>query len=241
MKETRNQNPSAQNPSPVEARSPIDAFLDRARKSPVSAPQGGRGRLVFALDATMSRQPTWDLAQSLQGKMFETAANCGGLDVQFVYFRGFGECRASRFVQGGAGLAALMSKIDVRGGHTQIGKVLKHIAAENAEARVGAFVYVGDAMEERPDDLAALAGELGLRGVKGFVFQEGDDPTTAATFKDIARLTGGAYAAFDANASARLGELLKAAAAYAAGGLAALQDEASRGKEEARLLLRQMR
>src|SRR6266568_2623679 len=86
LKETRNQNPSAQNPSPVEARSPIDAFLDRARKSPVSAPQGGRGRLVFALDATMSRQPTWDLAQSLQGKMFETAANCGGLDVQFVYF-----------------------------------------------------------------------------------------------------------------------------------------------------------
>jgi hypothetical protein len=35
--------------------------------------------------------------------------------------------------------------------------------------------------------------------------------------------------------------LLQAAAAYAAGGLAALQDEARRGKEQARLLLRQMR
>jgi hypothetical protein len=236
LKETSNHRKS-----PVEARSPVDAFLDEARKTPVQAPQGGRGRLIFALDATMSRQPTWDLAQILQGKMFETAAHCGGLDVQLVYFRGFGECRASRFVQGGAGLGALMSKIDVRGGHTQIGKVLKHVAAENAEARVGAFVYIGDAMEEKSDDLAALAGQLGLRGVKGFIFQEGADPTAAATFKEIARLTGGAYAAFDANAAARLAELLQAAAAYAAGGLAALQDEASRGKEQARLLLRQMR
>lgn len=232
---------SNDNKTPVEARSPVEAFLAEARKAPVPAPEGGRGRLIFALDATMSRQPTWDMAQTLQGKMFETAAHSGGLDVQLVYFRGFGECRASRFVQGGAGLSALMSKIDVRGGHTQIGKVLKHVAAENAEARVGAFVYIGDAMEEKPDDLAALAGELGLRGVKGFVFQEGGAAATAATFKDIARLTGGAYAAFDAHAAARLAELLQAAAAYAAGGLAALQDEARRGKEQARLLLRQMR
>ena len=80
----------------------IAAFVEAAKKVP--APGGsGRGRLIFALDATMSRQPTWDLAQSLQAKMFEAAGSLGGLDVQLVYFRGLNECRASKFVSGGTG------------------------------------------------------------------------------------------------------------------------------------------
>ncbi len=221
------------------AQTDIDAFVEAA-KSPSTRPSA-RGKLIFALDATMSRQPTWDLAQSLQGKMFEAAAGFGGLDVQLVYFRGFGECRASRFVNGGAGLATLMSKIEVRGGHTQIGKVLRHIKAENADERVGAFVFVGDAMEENADDLAVLAGELGMAGVKGFVFQEGEDLDVGACFKEIARLSGGAYARFDAGAPGRLAALLGAAAAYAAGGVCALEKAADSGDGEARALLSQMR
>ena len=63
--------------------------------------EAAAGRLIFALDATMSRQPTWDIACKLQGEMFETARALGGLDVQLVYFRGFGECRASRLVARG--------------------------------------------------------------------------------------------------------------------------------------------
>jgi hypothetical protein len=219
----------------------VEDFLQRVERSPVSHTESSRGRLIFALDATMSRQPTWDLAQSLQGRMFESTSALGGLDVQLVYFRGFGECRASRFVSGGQGLAALMSKIDCRGGHTQIGKVLRHVRDEAKGARVGALVFVGDAMEERLDDLAAIAGELGLLGVKTFMFHEGDSAVAANAFKEIARLTGGAYAAFDANAPARLAALLAAAAAYAAGGRLALERKAAEGANEARLLLSQMR
>ena len=36
-------------------------------------------RLIFALDATMSRQPTWDTACQLQGQMFSTAGKLGTL------------------------------------------------------------------------------------------------------------------------------------------------------------------
>jgi hypothetical protein len=129
----------------------------------------------------------------------------------------------------------------VRGGQTQIGRVLRHIKAEQAEAPVGAFVFIGDAMEEKADDLARIAGELGLRGVKGFFFQEGRSAEVAACFKDLARLTGGAYAAFDTGAAGRLAGLLKAAAAYAAGGLAALEARARQGEAEAKLLLGQMK
>ena len=217
----------------------IAAFVDAAKKVPAPA-RSGRGRLIFALDATMSRQPTWDLAQSLQARMFEAAGSLGGLDVQLVYFRGLNECRASHFVSGGQGLAQLMSRIDVRGGSTQIKRVLAHARDEAKRAKVGALIFIGDAMEENPDTLAALAGELALLGVKAFMFQEGQDPAARRTFGEIARLTGGAYSAFDAGASARLAALLRAAAAYAAGGHAALVREAA-GDAEARLLLSQMR
>ncbi len=143
----------------------VDAFLEEVRDLAPVRDGEGRGRLVFALDATMSRRPTWDLAQSIQGEMFATTAAQGGLDVQLVYFRGLSECRASRFVSGGQGLGALMSKIDCRAGHTQIGKVLRHARDETRIRPVGALIFIGDAMEESIDDLGAVAGELGLLGV----------------------------------------------------------------------------
>src|SRR5580704_5010557 len=121
-------------PAPSEGGGAIDAFVAAARQTPARVGDG-RGRLIFALDATMSRQPTWDLAQSLQGRMFEAAAGLGGLDVQLVYFRGMGECRASKFVSGGEGLAELMSRIAVRGGTTQLGKVLTHARDEARRAK----------------------------------------------------------------------------------------------------------
>ena len=79
-------------------------------------------------------------------------------------------------------------------------------------------------MEEKIDDLAAKAGELGLLGVRVFIFQEGRDPTVERAFREIARLSGGAYARFDVNAAGQLAELLRAAAVYAAGGMKALAE-----------------
>jgi hypothetical protein len=221
----------------------VDSFLEKARQ--VSDPAGaGRGRLVFALDATMSRRPTWDLAQSIQGEMFAATAAQGGLDVQLVYFRGFNECRASHFVSGGQGLGALMSKIACRGGRTQIGKVLRHVLDERRARPIGALVYIGDAMEESVDQLSAFAGQLGLLGVKAFMFQEGEDAAAKTAYREIARLTGGAYAAFDVSAPRRLAELLAAVAAYAVGGRLELERRAGEGQgaaqAAARLLLSQI-
>lgn len=225
-------------PSAAQAEA-VEAFLEKARRVELAA-ASGRGRLIFALDATMSRQPTWDVAQSIQGRMFDETAALGGLDVQLVFFRGFGECRASHFVSGGQGLAALMAKIACRGGRTQIAKVLRHVLVETKGQRIGALVFVGDAMEENVDELCALAGQLGLLGVKAFMFHEGADAAVGAAFREIARLTGGAYATFDSKAPRRLAELLSAAAAYAAGGLPELERRAGAGENAARLLLSQI-
>jgi hypothetical protein len=207
-----------------------------ARTLGPAATAEGRARLVFALDATMSRQPTWDLACRVQGEMFKTTADLGGLAVQLVYFRGFDECRASRWVIAPAALTGLMTQIDCRGGHTQIARVLRHVRGETQNSAVKALVYVGDAMEEPIDDLCALAGELGLTGVKAFMFHEGHDAVAGRAFQEIARLTGGAYARFDANAPQSLAGLLRAVAAYATGGVNGLTRLASRDADARKLL-----
>ncbi len=220
------------------AKADIDRFIAAASQTPAAS---GRGRLIFALDATMSRQPTWDLAQGLQARMFETAAAHGGLEVQLVYYRGFRECKASRFLTGGRELGALMTGISVEAGHTQIGKVLRHTLDEARRSPVRALIFIGDALEEKADGLADLAGQLGLLGVKAFVFQEGTDRAVERAFRQIALLSGGAYATFDAGAPQRLAALLSAVAAYASGGRLALEAEARSRGAAADLLLAQMR
>ena len=115
-------------------------------------------------------------------------------------------------------------------------------AAEARKARTGALVYVGDAVEERVDPLCARAGELALLGLKCFMFHEGHDRGAEGCFREIARLTGGAYAAFDSAAPGRLGSLLAAAAAYAAGGTPALEAQGRAGDAgAAQTLLSQIR
>ncbi|MFV0368927.1 MAG: vWA domain-containing protein [Hyphomicrobiaceae bacterium] len=215
----------------------VAAFLQKM-KSVGPLATGERGRLIFAMDATMSRAPTWDMALAHQADMFAAVKSVGGLDVQLVYFRGFGECRASKWVSDPDTLARLMSTVTCQGGQTQIGKVLSHARSEADRHRVGAMVYVGDCVEEDIDRLATKAGELKLVGIPVFLFQEGPDRNASIAFQEIARITGGAHCRFDQGAAGQLHELLTAVAIYAAGGrraLAALAD--GRGSDGARRLL----
>lgn len=214
----------------------IEAFLARAR---ALRHNEASGRLVLALDATMSRQPTWDLACRLQAEMFDAVGHSAeALAVQLVYFRGLGECKASRFVTNTDSLKGLMERIECRGGHTQIGKVLSHALAETARRKVNAVVFIGDAMEEEIDDLADKAGKLGLLGVPVFVFQEGADTDVERAFREIARLSKGAWFRFNRDAAATLARLLSSVALFASGGTKALT---ARNRPEDRLLIENMK
>ncbi|HYJ58955.1 MAG TPA: VWA domain-containing protein [Methyloceanibacter sp.] len=217
------------------SRAEIDAFVKNVRS--LTPAGSGHGRLIFAMDATMSRQPSWDLALALQGDMFKAVKAVGGLDVQLVYFRGFNECQASRWVGDPDALARLMRQVSCHGGFTQIGKVLAHAKRESAKSKVNALVYVGDCMEENVDELAQSAGELGLIGLPVFLFQEGRDPKAERAFREIARLSRGAYCPFDAGSARQLRELLAAVAIYASGGRKALKDFSSETKSGAALRL----
>jgi hypothetical protein len=226
---------------PAEAkRAEVEAFLKQVAAMPAVRPATGRGRLIFALDATQSREPTWDRACKLQGEMFEATANLGGLDIQLVFYRGFGECKASRWLSRTEDLHGAMRKVRCVAGGTQIGRVLEHAIGEARRDRVNALVFVGDAMEEDQDELSRLAGELALLGVPAFIFHEGNDALAGRVFREIARVTRGAYCPFDSASAQQLKELLGAVAVYAAGGRQALLAYGKRAGGAALLLTRQM-
>jgi hypothetical protein len=201
----------------------------------------GAGRLMFALDATGSRQPTWDRATQIQGEMFMATRELGGLAVQLCFYRGFGEFKVAPWSTRAADIVRLMTSVACRAGQTQITKVLQHAINETQRQRVTALVFVGDCMEESVDRLAHQAGQLGMLKVPAFMFHEGADPAAAYAFKEIARLSGGAYCRFDASSPSQLRELLKAVAVYAAGGRKALQQLATRQGGDIRLLAGQVR
>jgi len=213
--------PGAPERAPASA---VDAFLRDLAAAPKPARAGERGRLIFAMDATASREPSWDTAIDIQSEMFRETASLGGLDVQLAWYRGFGEFRATPWLSDSKSLVARMTEVRCLAGRTQIGRVLKNAIVEAKRGRVGALVFVGDAMEEELDALGELAGRLGLLGVKAFIFHEGRDAAAGRAFQHIAKLTGGACCAFDANSPKQLRDLLAAVAIYAAGGRAALED-----------------
>ncbi len=206
----------------------VDAFLQKVAATPVRKASGEKGRLIFAMDATASREPSWDRACHLQGEMFQETAALGGLEIQLAYYRGFGEFRASAWASAPDDLLRLMTAVHCLAGETQIKKVLRHTLNETKKRSVDALIFIGDCIEEDVDALGAIAGELGLLGVPAFVFQEGADPIAEFAFKQIAKLTNGAYCRLDANSAQTLRELLRAVAVFAAGGRLALQNMAQK-------------
>lgn len=218
----------------------IDAFVKKVRSTPAPRPGGQRGRLMFAMDATASREPSWDRACRIQGDMFSETAALGGLDVQLCYYRGYGEFDTSPWLSSASALLERMTSVSCRGGYTQIEKVLQKAIEQHRQAKIQALVFVGDCMEEDVDRLCHLAGQLGVLGLPVFLFHEGADPDAQRAFKEIARLTRGAYCAFDASSAGQLRDLLSAVAVYAAGGQKALQDFSRNRDEVVRQLTRQL-
>lgn len=227
-------------PSERYGRDSVQAFLNEVARTPLPVSGLGRGRLIFAMDATASREPSWDQACQVQGQMFLETAALGGLDVQLMYYRGFNECRASRWVDNPSDLVKLMTSVFCLAGQTKIRRVLQHAIKETDRKRVSALVFVGDAFEEDLDEIGQIAGQLGLLGVRAFIFQEGHKPEAERAFRHIARLTKGAHCQFDSNSPDQLRELLGAVAAYAAGGRKALADLSRRSGRAVKLIASQV-
>ena len=228
----------SQDQHPVSSKNDVQQFLSKVASLPKSA---GDARLIFSLDATASRQGTWDVASQLQNEMFLSTQALGGLNVQLCYFRGFGEFFSSDWQSNSDEILRIMSTIQCLAGATQLHRLLQHTIEENQSRKIKGLIYIGDAMEENIDVLAQLAGKLGLLNVPLFMFQERHDPVAKAAFTELSRLSGGAYCQFDSASADQLKELLKAVAIYAAGGLKALQDFSAGASSGVKLIEKQLR
>jgi hypothetical protein len=202
----------------------VDAFFKRLT---------GKARITFILDYTASRQPTMDQAAQLQVGMFETAGAIGGLEMQLIHFRGFYECAASPWFKNGRALADRMAQITCQTGHTKIQRALKLAQQEHAKEKINAIILIGDACEEIPADIYAETFAAPI-----FAFQERDNPEATDVFASLAKLTSGVHCQFNSDSADKLADLLKGVAAFATGGLLALEKQ---GTSAAKLLLTQLK
>jgi len=227
---------------PARTNSSLEGFLQKVAKTPLATlPDGRSGRLVFALDATASREPGWKLAMQTQQAMFHKVADLGGLEIQLAYYRGFAEFKSSAWQHSPQALAATMAEVSCAQGLTQIHRVLQHCLDESHNGKIHALVFIGDSIEEDPARLQHLAGKLGIKAIPVFLFQEGFDPNTENVFAQLAKLSGGASCRFNADSPEQLKALLEAVAVYAAGGRKALQQLKRHAQPNVKRLIQQVR
>lgn len=190
------------------------------------AARSGKGKVIFIVDATASREATWSKTMDLQFKAFDAMK---GLEVQLVYFRGDRkekEIKASPFIRKPDVLRRLMGKIECIAGSTQIVRALTHVRVQQQSNPAAAVVYVGDVCE---DNHAVAVEAAHATGVRVFVLHETDDykprgsratdrrdddeDENVLCFKRMAEATGGAYTVFSSKNS-EMGEMMAEVARY---------------------------
>ena len=197
------------------------------------------GRLLFAMDATASREHSWDMACQIQADMFMSTQDMGALEISLCYYRGYNEFHAFNWTKNAAQLRDQMLQVRCVPGHTQIKRTLEYAAASCVKQKIKAVVLIGDCFEESIDDVGHSAGKLGMMGVPVFIFHEGSDSAAKNAFQHIAKLSNGAYCSFDQNSVAQLKDLLCAVAAFTVGGLTALEKH-SQNSAIAKSMLKQL-
>ncbi len=153
------------NKTPTPVGTAIKQFLMKVEQHPSRSESAGpspatAARLIFALDATASRQPTWDAACQLQADMFSQTHQLGLLQVKLCFYRGYRELRSSPWHSASGPLIRAMSAVRCLGGHTQIGRLLDHALQQHRQQPVKALVFIGDSIEDRDMRLQRLQNAL---------------------------------------------------------------------------------
>lgn len=235
------------------AKSDHSSFLDKVRSSKamsatpkqeilakaIANPK--RPRLLFAMDATASREACWNVAKEITGAMFEAVP--GELDVALAYHSGGLLQQMTEFSSQAKAFLDKVQSVRCSAGSTALNQIL-----DKATQTIGlkAFIYIGDCFEENPTLAVELAEQLKLKGVRCFIFhdvssqlQGYDTKAARKVFEQIAKITGGALLPFDEKSPALVRELLAAISIYATGGIKALE-QTTKLLPAARLLLEQM-
>jgi hypothetical protein len=183
---------------------------------PADTGMPNRPRLVFAVDATASREPAWAAARQVTDALVKALP--GELDVALAVHGGSRVHTFTAFTSDAATLRDRAAGVACQAGLTRL---LPILFASLKQPAVRVIIYIGDVFEESVSNGRRLADDLGQQGTKLIVLHDTSDPAArrdAEMFWDLAKRTGGCVLPFDANAPGRLRDLLSAVAVYAVGG-----------------------
>jgi hypothetical protein len=196
----------------------------RHAEPPMETITPARPRLVFAVDATASREPAWAAARQVTDALVKALP--GQLDVALAVHGGSRVHTFTPFTSNAATLRDRAAGVACQAGMTRLLPILS-TSLKHPAVRV--VIYIGDVFEESVIQGRRLADNMGQRGTKLIVLHDTADPAArldAEVFWDLAKRTGGCVLPFNASASGRLRELLSAVAVYAVGGETLLQERA---------------
>jgi hypothetical protein len=175
-----------------------------------------RPRLVFAVDATASREPAWAAARKVTDALVKALP--GELDVALAVHGGSRVHTFTAFTSDATTLRDRAAGVTCEAGLTRLLPILS-VSLKQPGVRV--VIYIGDVFEESVSQGRRLADAMGAQGAKLIVLHDTADPASrrdVEVFWDLAKRTGGCVLPFDANAPGRLRDLLSAVAVYAVGG-----------------------
>ncbi len=216
-----------------------NGFADKIRssKASVSTPANdtvvqqalspqGRLRLLFRIDATASRRPSWDLARTITAVMFDSLPD--QLDVALTWHASSMLQEITPFASDATRFAEAVRAMHTQAGATRLNAILQE--AIGISPHIRALVYAGDCYEEEVEIAYAQARKLKLLGVKCFFFHDTlSDPNSPyvrqarEVFEKIVAITGGMVLSFAPDTPEQMKDPLEAIATYAAGGLKLLE------------------
>jgi hypothetical protein len=189
-------------------------------------------RIGFLVDATGSRNKTWERAQGIQSKMFRAAYGIKAIKLRLVHFGG-GSLTTRNWDDDTKSVAANMAAVRCQAGLTQILEGLQSFIDETPEDRATAIILIGDYFEECSTQAKITAVRLKDMGIKVYSFIEGNDHTAQTVFRNLAEISGGKFARFGDDLP--LADLCQGVALLASGGKKALRQLGN--KKVQRLLL----
>src|SRR5271165_2696119 len=183
---------------------------------PTETAAPSRPRLVFAVDATASREPAWAAARRVTDALVKALP--GELDVALAVHGGSRVHTFTAFTNDARTLRDRAAGVSCQAGMTRL---LPILATTLKQQSVRVVIYIGDVFEESLPHGRDLADSLGARGTKLIVLHDTSDNGArrdAEIFWDLAKRTGGCVLPFNANTPDRLRDILSAVAVYAVGG-----------------------
>lgn len=181
-----------------------------------------RARLVFALDATGSRQVTWETCAVPLTDALLTALPGHQLDVALAWYGG-GRVTFTGFTSHLGTLRDRAAGVRPKAGRTQFLEILTRCVLQTEGVKV--VCLVADTFEESPPLALKLADALKARGTRLLILHDSASQTFggAEIFAQMAERTGGAVLPFDASALPRMKDLVGAIGVLAVGGTPMLE------------------